>query len=88
MGAAASCVARNKRNRHSQGAPLGAGLWRVGKTETQSIHKEVASEVAQMGLSGARAWIQSVEVLSMLQRAGSQPLQDQSGLSQATKQCE
>lgn len=67
-GAVASRVARNKRNKHSQGVPVGSGLWRVGKAETKYIHKEVASE---MGLAGACARVQSVEILSMLQRAGS-----------------
>lgn len=69
-GAVASCVARNKRNRHSQGASVGPGLWRIGKAETQYIHKEGG----QMGLAGACAWIQ---------RACSGWSKGQSGLSQA-----
>lgn len=78
-GAVASCVARNKRSRHSQGAPVGPGLWRISKAETQYIHKEVASEGGQMGLAGACAWIQKV---------CSGWSKGQSGLSQATEQCE
>lgn len=65
----ASCVARKKRTRHSQEAPEGPGLWRVGKAEIQYTHKEVASEVGQKNLAGACAWVQSVEVLSVLQKS-------------------